>query len=161
MALRITDVKDLPKLNKELVRIDQAFNQLNKLSLTTKHLAKQLVLTKGQSNFTGINNVLFTWTGGTLTLSWNAGFLIDDKGKTWPVQAGSKVTVANTYYWTAWNPVQQAMTISTALKPIVAVKGNLVICKLFTGTAGQSGTVGGGGSETSGDGVNTKEYKLF
>jgi hypothetical protein len=175
MALRITDItKDLPRLNTELSRFDQHQQQIEELRAQVGNLQRLLLnthntdatssFTETPKNLLNHNSVLFVWNGGTLTISWVAGFIFSN-GHYLPIPAGSLHALASTYYWMAWNPKQQQMSAVTAVGQILAmpnVHNMLIVGQIFTGTAGQTGTAGGGGSEPGGGtGIAGKQYKLF
>jgi hypothetical protein len=178
MARRLTSPSDTAIINSELKRLDllqaQIQEHAQQLAQLTKH-NEQIRDTRGVPS---VNNITFTWTGGTLTLSWTAGYVQDSSLKNYPVPAGSQVVSASTTYWLAWNPIQQQMAFNTSLATLVSGVGtahqysktgaqnvsagnNLVIAAVFTGTAGQSGTAGGGGSDPGGTGVSGTVYKKF
>lgn len=124
------------------------------------------------------NNMVFTWTGATTTLSWPQGYL---KSKNWNAQtitlpaikssapgqqhvytipAGSMSLLASTYYWLGWDASHQTML---ATKDASTLHGNYnvhIICQIFTGSGAQTGTAGGGGSQTGVDLSGTR-YKNF
>lgn len=157
---RITDVKDLGQINRALEGIDKLqkqFGQLNDQLSSVNHQVKQLD-TKHAAATT--NNLTFTWTGSTHTLSWLAGSVKDRNNVNVPVLGGSLVVLASTFYWLAWNKIHQRMVAQIAADGLLQNQNNIVICQLFTGTAGQTGTAGGGASSGASD-LSGARYKLF
>lgn len=177
MPLRITNEADKAQLNAALQRIDS----LRKIVIdmqqqmgAMKHLLESIDVTHAPAT---TNNLVFTWTGGTTTLSWANGFLQDKNATankivgqhlaTAPgivhnhqVIAGSMHLTASTFYWLAWNPTHQEMVASTDAGKLFQNPGNLIICQIFTGTGGQTGVAGGGGS-TGGTELSGAKYKNF
>lgn len=178
MARKITGVGDTAIINSELKRLDQFQKTINEHTQQLQELIKHNAQIRDARAIPSTNNLVFTWTGGSLTLSWSSGYVQDSSLRNYPVIAGSIVVAASTNYWLAWNSRQLSMAFSTSLQTLVTGVGNaasltptggsnvasgnnLVICEVFTGTAGQSGTAGGGGSDPGGVGQSGKEYKLF
>lgn len=178
MARRLTSPSDTAIINSELKRLDLLQSQIQEHAQQLAQLQKHTDQIRDARGVPSINNITFTWTGGTLTLSWNAGYVQDSSLRNWPVVAGSQVVNASTTYWAAWNPIQQHMALNTSLATLVSGVGtahqfsktgganvsagnNLVIAAVFTGTGGQSGTAGGGGSDPGGTGVSGTVYKKF
>jgi hypothetical protein len=163
LALKITEIgKDLPQLNRELTRIDTHESQIASLKSQFGIVTKHLDEIKNRREVVSTNNLTFTWTGGTLKLSWAAGFLRDNALKYYTALAGTSLALtASTYYWIGWNPKQAQMSFQTSLDKLTNLGNILVVCRVFTGTAGQSGVAGGGGSEPGGDGVSGATYKNF
>lgn len=172
MARRITNIStDAAIVNKELQRLDLHQQQLSELTNRLSILEKHTQQIRDARQILSINNLVFTWTGGTLTLSWPAGFVQDSSLRNWPVQAGSLVLIASTVYWLAWNPPQQKMVAATNLNTLTAgghqgdinspSGNNLIVCSLKLGSAGQTGVAGGGGSDTGGNGPSGKQYTNF
>lgn len=169
MALRITNIEtDLPKLNTELARMDLHQQQITELQNQVGQLTKQLLTnsTTSPANHLSQNNLTFVWTGSVTTLSWAAGY-IHSNGVYIHVASGSIKLTPSTYYWMAWNPTHQTMSAQTDYSKlfnlIAAPDTNTIsiVCQIFTGAGGQSGSVGGGGTEPGGIGNNGKQYKLF
>lgn len=153
---------DLNLLNRQLEKIDTLQRQVNDLHSKVKAIngtVSNVVDTHVPIRF---NTLTFTWTGGTSTLSWPAGSVVDKTGNNLPVTAGAITGLSpSTYYWLAWNPVHQKMIAQVGLNGILQIHNNVVLCQLFTGTAGQTGVAGGGGSSSSGSDLTGGRYKLF
>jgi hypothetical protein len=166
MAFKITDIsKDLPRLNTEIQRLDLHQQQITALQTQVGQLQKTLLVdtVQGPTNHLSQNNIVFTWTGSTLTLSWAPAF-IHSVGNYLHIATGHMVLAASTYYWMAWNSKHQTMSAQTSYQALLQANGanNLsILCQIFTGTAGQSGPAGGGGTEPGGVGNNGKQYKDF
>jgi hypothetical protein len=175
MARRITGPGDIVIINSELKRLDLLQATINDHAQQIANLTKHTLQIRDARAIPSTNNLTFTWTGSTLTLSWLAGYIQDNSLKNYPVAAGSLVVAASTLYWLAWNPIQQTMAFNTNLQTLVsglqlpqalatvgasdvAAGNNLVICAVTTGTSGQSGTAGGGGSDPGGVGVSGTVY---
>ncbi len=154
MSLVISDIKtDLPKLNKELQRLDSLQQQLD---LANKKLANQdqrLKLVQGhQSDFTPTNNLVFTWANPNLT--WPAGWIRDNTGRNFPVPAGTISGLTNTgVYWLGWNDGHQVMASSHSLSDI-AVPLIITVCRVTL----NAGVVGCGGHDPGGVGPNGHIY---
>ena len=178
MARRITGPGDIAIINSELKRLDLLQSQLADATSRIGELEKHTQQIRDTRGIPAVNNLVFTWTGGTLTLSWATGYVQDNSLNNYPVIAGSLVLVASTTYWLAWNPLHHKMAFNTSLISLLAGPGlaqadatvggsnvsygnNLVICSVYTGTSGQSGTAGGGGSDPGGTGPNGRSYKDF
>lgn len=158
---RITKLT-LAEVNRALGHVDELKKQIgllnDKLGAVT-HQVKQLDVAHAPVT---TNNVKFTWTGSTLTVSWTDGSIADRQGINVPVVAGSITGLtANQYYWMAWNKVHRVMTAQLSADVLLENPGNLVICKIFTGTAGQTGVAGGGGSSSNKSDLSGFQYKLF
>lgn len=165
MSTRITDIqKNLPALNKQLAELEDLRVEVKKLRRLVSQHAKSLGSIEKTREFTGVNNITFTWTGATLTLSWSAGSVQDRNENYVPIPSGSRVLVATTHYWAAWNPVHQVMVFATNLSTINKNPNNLVLCRIHTGAGGASGTAGGGGADSATFGgwdTNRKPYDYF
>jgi hypothetical protein len=162
MAFRITDYeKDLPRLNIELQRLDQLeqrINKLNDLAISNQQVVIQENLANGVQDQ---NNLTFTWTGATLTMSWAPGYVKDHQGHYNHVAAGSQVLAASTYYWVAWNTIHQTMSFNVNLDLLHGKPSLLVLCQVFTGTGAQTGAAGGGGTAVNGRDLSGLKYKNF
>ena len=160
---KITDInKDLPILNDKLAQIDQLQVQINQQKQLSAQINQQLAKLNGTQDGVAVNSLDLTWTGSTLTISWPAGFVRNTSHDYEPFPAGSQAGLsASTNYWIGWNPFQQAMSIQASINTLQNIRNISVICEFYTGTAGQSGPAGGGGTEVSGTGLNGRPYKLF
>lgn len=168
---------EINQLNREFDAFDQVKKQLSDMQRRLNNVAQTTAISDPIHAPATTNNLTFTWTGGSGTLSWNAGWL---KDKNWRAQttgspsvsaapgiqhihtipAGSAVLNVSSYYWLAWDPVHQQMRIT---QDASSLHGNFDVhnvCQVFTGTAGQSGTAGGGGSSGNSD-LSGARYKLF
>lgn len=169
---------DINQINRRFDDLDTLINQVRLIQTTLKESQFQTSALDYFHHPPTTNNLLFTWTGGTLTLSW-VGAKIQSKNanaqvvsKTaffssapgavhnWSVPAGSLVLVASTYYWLGWDTQHQQMIANVDAGVLLQNKNVLTICQLFTGTAGQTGTAGGGGSQSGVD-LSGARYKLF
>jgi len=172
---RITQLS-LPEVNRALGHIDELKKQIGSLQSQLEATKHQVSLLDLQHAPATTNNLVFTWTGSTHTLSWAAGSIADKNAggigmndisklggaHNVPVSAGSLPgLLASTYYWLAWNKVHQQMIANQSADVLFQNKNNLVICKLYTGTAGQTGIAGGGGSASSKSDLSGFQYKLF
>jgi hypothetical protein len=168
---------DLNQVNLQIDKIDNLVKRTGALENAVGNLGFQAVALDYLHAPPTTNNIVFTWTGGTLTLSWTKGFLQDKNASvqtlvptklstspsvvhTHGVAAGSKVVSASTWYWTGWDPVHQQMVINSNAAVLHQNFNVLIICQLFTGTAGQTGTAGGGGSRGGVD-LSGMSYKNF
>ena len=170
MALRITDIAtDLPKLNNELQRVDLHQKQIAELRSQLGQLQKKLLTRdaeKQPTNFLAHNNLLFTWNGSAHSISW-PNSMITSNGHFLQVPAGSTTqVVASTYYWAGWNVTHQTMSFSEDIHNLTPIPTIIIVGQIFTGTAGQSGAIGGGGTDPGGgaggpEGINGRSYKLL
>lgn len=168
----------LDQINRQLDTLDSVQKQLAAVQKQLANVGQQIVVTDPIHAVQTTNNLSFTWTGGTLTLSWLAGYI---KDKNWSAQAisnppfvssapgrvhffavpaGSLVLSASTYYWLGWDPDHQTMRATQDASTLHGDKDIQIICQLFTGTAGQTGPAGGGGS-TGGVDLSGARYKNF
>jgi len=168
-----------------------SLNQINLQFDTLDSLRKQLADVQQRLGFVGntasiadplhapqtTNNLAFTWTGSTSTLSWPQGWIKDKNWGTqvlglapvssapgpvhiWTVTAGSAVLTPSMYYWLAWDPDRQTMRITQDADSLHGDDDVQIICQIYTGTSGQSGSAGGGGS-TGGSDLSGARYKNF
>lgn len=161
--MRITSFEDVATANKHVVdkiaKLEKAIKDSNSRFDQLQH--KYLNTLDSQRNAHTTNNLVFTWTGGSTTLSWPAGNLQDPLGKTEVVKAGSQVLTASTYYWLIWNRAHKRLIAVPGLtNDIFGNHANHILCQIFTGTSGQTGVAGGGGSTSIRDLSGTR-YKNF
>lgn len=163
MAIKITDIeKDLPMLNKELAKFDSIQQELERVQNQSLKLNTNFAQLTNRRSVISTNNLVLTWSGTTLKLSWPAAYVRDLSQNYFPIPAGtSQPLLASTYYWVGWNPDQHTMSFQTLLDSLTNIPNILVLCQIFTGTAAQTGTAGGGGSVPSLDDLNGAKYKLF
>jgi hypothetical protein len=177
---------ELNELNKELHKLEGLHNRLSKVEEGLSIAAfqsHQLDYVHGRPTF---NNLVFTWTGGTTTLSWASGWIKDKNavseiGNAFsqspsygiksalipaithniPVPAGSITGLtASSYYWLGWDSSTSKMYALKDITKLYTLNNVQVVCQVFTGTAGQTGTAGGGGSQSGSD-LSGARYKLF
>lgn len=151
---------DLNLLNIQLDRLETIHNQVATLQTQLSTAATKINSVSSTHVPSTSNNLQFTWTGSGSKISWPAGSVKDALGINIPVLAGSTNVSASTYYWLAWNKVHNQMVIDTNADNLLQNKNNTVICQLYTGTTGQSGVAGGGGSQSGVD-LSGSRYKLF
>src|SRR6266403_5267582 len=97
---RVTSTTDLREINRQLEDLQTVKKQLGLLTQQLGSVGVQLKQIDIIHAPSTTNNMLFTWTGSTLTLSWPAGSVRDKNGINVPVLAGSIGNlIANTYYW--------------------------------------------------------------
>lgn len=177
---------DLNQLNTQLDKIEALNRRVSELESSMQSVSfqtSQLDYIHARPTF---NNLVFTWTGASGTLSWAAGWIKDknaatDTGDSFsrspsygfsigkpfgathnvPVPAGSiPGLAASTYYWVGWDVTNAAMTALTDITKLYSHHDMQVVCQVFTGTAGQTGTAGGGGAQGGTD-LSGARYKLF
>lgn len=154
--------QDLRRLNDALSLFDQAQRDLTYFRQKQTSQTQSITTTFTNQDRISNTNLTFTWTGGTTTLSWAAGFIKDKNGKVYAVPAGSRSLTASTIYWVAWNPFHKVMAFSsTGSDSLAKNKNNFLVCSLKTGTGIQTGTAGGGGSESGGSATTGNRYVLF
>ncbi len=163
--MRISQLS-LAQVNRALTKLDDFHKRISQLEETYAQARvdlNQLQLTQ----FNG-NNLIFNWAGGSSTISWNAGAVknfhprVLDRMKQpiAAIPAGSLSASPSKFYWMVWNKLQNHMAASNTVDGFIQNSDNIIICQVFTGTAGQTGTIGGGGSSGSYD-LNGARYKLF
>lgn len=177
---------NLNQLNQQLERIDELHKRLSLAETQLKTIAFQTAQIDFIHARPTFNNVTFTWTGATGTISWTKGWIRDknavvDTGiafseapsfqfkTSYPkglshniaISAGSIGSLTpNAYYWFGWNLTNNTMYALQDITKLYSHHDMQVICQLYTGTAGQSGTAGGGGSQGGSD-LSGARYKLF
>jgi hypothetical protein len=159
---RITQL-NLSEVNRALEHIDQLTKKIGTLQSqldSVNHQVKNLAVVHAPLT---TNNITFTWTGSTLSLSWTAGSIANKNGINTPIPAGSITGLtASTNYWLAWNPTHQKMVANISADVLFQISSNLVICQVFTGSAGTTGVAGGGGSSAGGKSdLSGQRYKLL
>jgi hypothetical protein len=168
----------LDQVNRQIDLLDTLRAQIGQLQTRLNNVGNQAIIADPIHAPQTTNNLTFTWTGGTTTLSWAKGWI---KDKNWSAQtigvpafkssapgqqhifaipAGSLVLSASTTYWLGWDPSHQIMRATADASSLHGVKDIHIICQIFTGTAGQTGTAGGGGS-TGGSDLSGSRYKNF
>ena len=168
----------LDQINRQIDTIDSLKQQVADLQNFTNNIGHQVAVSDPTHAPQTTNNLAFTWTGGTATLSWPQGYL---KTKNWNAQttspvpakssapgqpqffaipAGSQVLSPSTYYWIGWDPSHQTMLATTDASQLHSNYNVHIICQLFTGTVGQTGMAGGGGSQGGVD-LSGSRYKNF
>lgn len=155
------DQSGLELINRQLETFDLQKKQIATLNSQTASLLQRIASLENQKQTTGANNLVFTWTGPSSTISWAPGFVEDRQGNVYPVVAGSLTANASTHYWYAWNPKQAAMSQQQLLTELTGLSNLLVVCGLVTGTSGQTAAAGGGGTDAGGVGVIGKDYALL
>jgi hypothetical protein len=148
-------------LNQALRRAETAEQQTKKLTTEVETLRQRVTELEDTREVSSSNNIVFTWAGGTATLSWADGYVQDKAEKVYPVTAGSRVLTASTVYWVAWNFAHKVMAFSEDVTPLQTNKYNLVLCSLKTGSAVQNGDAGGGGTEAGGSGITGGRFSNF
>lgn len=156
----------LPQINRELARLEEFHKRIS--ALEAKFEEARIDVNQLQDTHLNGNNLTFTWTGGTTTISWNAGAVKNFHPRTFDrvkspiaaIPAGSLTASASTFYWMIWNKLQGQMIASNTVDGFIQNTDNILLCQIFTGTGAQSGTAGGGGSSGSYD-LNGARYKLF
>lgn len=161
--MRITSFEDAATANKhvtnkisELEKRIQAsednFNQLQHKYLSTLDNARNSHTT---------NNLVVTWTGGPNTLAWPAANIQDALDKTEQVPAGSLTLLPSTYYWILWNRAHRRLVAARGVtQSLFTNNANHLLFQIFTGTSGQTGVAGGGGSTSTRD-LSGARYKNF
>lgn len=168
----------LDQVNRQLDTVDTLRNLVSQLQSDVSFLKHHVNVADPIHAPSTTNNLTFTWTGGTQTLSWLQGFI---KDKNWSAQsipapnikssapgqqhsftvpAGSLSLAPSTYYWLAWDVTHQIMRATPNVDTLHNNFDVHVICQIYTGTAGQTGSAGGGGS-TGGVDLSGARYKNF
>lgn len=168
----------LDQINRQLDLVDNLQKQVSTLQKQVTSVGQIAVVADPTHAPATSNNLTFTWTGGTGSLSWLQGFI---KTKNWSTQtlarpaakssapgqqqifaipAGSLTLLPSSYYWLGWD-VPHSQMLATKDASVLHANFNVqIICQVFTGTAGQTGTAGGGGS-TGGTDLSGSRYKNF
>jgi|SRR5581483_1808346 len=175
---RVAQVQNTSELNKLLSRIDKLEKRMVSVQDTVDVHASQLARIDVAHAQPTTNNLVFTWTGGSTSLSWATGWIKDKNASSSKtispptfssapgtshsstVIAGSLTLSPSTHYWLGWDKVHQKMVANTDASVLFQNYNVQIVCRLFTGTAGQTGTAGGGGSAASSD-LSGQTYKLF
>jgi len=166
-TIRLTE-RDLPKLNRILTEYS---NDATKFRSVQAQIGALVTM----NNFDDINharvledNMVFMWNGGSLTITWAQGYIKLKDGSIISIPAGtSQALVADTYYWVCWNQYHQVMSFVTSLDTIFSVTSaamnTFVLCQLKTGSNIQTGTAGGGGTNSGagGAGLTGGRFSLF
>lgn len=154
-----------------LVQINHQIDIVDTLVSQVANLQKQLTAVGGLATASDpvhapqtSNNLVFTWTGSSSTLSWASGWVKDKNWSSqnttvpaaissapgqihsWNVFAGSISLAPSTYFWLGWDPDGQVMRATTDVSSLHGDEDIKIICKLYTGSSSQSGTAGGGGA---------------
>lgn len=174
--MRIAQV-NLDQVNRQIDRLDIAQNEIAELRRRLDNIGNQVIIADPFHAPSTTNNLVFTWTGGAATLTWPQGYI---KDKNWNAQivgtpafssapgiphifgvpAGTLTLSPSTYYWLAWDPDHQQMRATGDASTLHGDKDVHIICQIYTGTAGQTGVAGGGGS-TGGVDLSGTRYKNF
>jgi len=168
----------LDQVNRQIDTIDALQKQIADLQQQMAHVGQTSNIADPIHAPLTTNNLSFTWTGGSQSLSWLQGFV---KDKNWQAQtiasptvissakgqfhffaisSGSLSVAPSTYYWMGWDPVHQIMLATPDAATLHGNRGVHIICQLYTGTVGQTGVAGGGGS-TGGVDLSGSRYKNF
>jgi hypothetical protein len=161
--MRITSFEDAAVANKEVLnKITALENRLQAVRNDFDRLHTKYVNTLDNArNSHTTNNLIFTWTGGPNTLTWPAGNIQDTLKKTEVITTGSLTLSASTYYWLLWNRTHKKVVAVRGLtEDLFTNNANHILCQIFTGTSGQSGVAGGGGSTSQRD-LSGARYKNF
>jgi hypothetical protein len=174
---RITAL-DLNQINRQIDTLDIVKAQVNDLQNAVDFNSQQGSITDPIHAPTTTHNTIFTWTGGTAVLSWNASFIKDKNWKAqtlaspaikssakgqqhmYAIPAGNLTLAPSTYYWLGWDASHQTMLATPDASVLHGNYNVHVLCQLYTGTSGQGGTAGGGGS-TGGVDLSGSRYKNF
>ena len=171
---------DLTQINLQIDKIDNLNKRIGLLENQVGNIGYQTAALDYVHAPSTTNNLVFTWTGSTGKLSWTQGFIQDKNASqttqttygpkissapsiphTSNVAAGSLSASASTYYWLGWDTSQQQMALSINASVLHQNFNVLIICQVYTGTAGQTGVAGGGGSRGGGSDLSGLSYKNF
>jgi hypothetical protein len=168
----------LDQVNRQIDVIDTLQKQVQVLQQQTSFTQQQSTIADPIHAPATSNNVAFTWTGSTGVLSWANSYIKDknwneqttaspaikssSKGQqhVYTVLAGSLTLSPSTYYWLGWDAAHQTMIANADVSQMHSNYNVHIICQIYTGTAGQTGSAGGGGS-TSGVDLSGLRYKNF
>lgn len=168
----------LDQINRQIDLLDNLHSQVKDLKQQLDFATQHVAISDPAHAPDTSNNLTFTWTGGSQQLSWPQGFLKDKnwvaqttinpavkssaKGQVhiFPVPAGTLPLNPSTFYWLGWDPQHQKMLASTDASTLHGNYNVHIICQIFTGTAGQTGVAGGGGSNSGVD-LSGARYKNF
>jgi len=157
---RITafDESGLNLINRKLETFDLQQKQIMLVKNSLANLNASITDLQNRKQTVGADNLSLTWTGATQLVSWPAAFVYSKEQETFAIPAGSVAALSSTAYWFAWSPSQATMSFNTNLQTLNAINNLIVICQITTGTSGQSGLAGGGGTDPGGVGPIGKEY---
>jgi hypothetical protein len=168
----------LDQINRQIDILDTVHNQVSQLQSDLAFTQQQAATSDPIHAPSTTNNLSFSWSGSGGAISWAQGFIKDKNWSaqtttkpaikssapgvqhTFTVPAGSLTLSPNTYYWLGWDPTHQQMLASTDASTLHGNYNVHVICQIYTGTSGQSGTAGGGGSNGGVD-LSGLTYKNF
>jgi hypothetical protein len=169
---------DLVQINKQIDILDSVSAQVSSLQKQLNNVSFQTAVSDPIHAPSTTNNLVYTWTGSSTTLSWNQGFI---KDKNWKAQTTSQIPPKSaapgsqhmygipsgnltlnhsTYYWIGWDTFQQKMVATTDASELHGNYNVHILCQLYTGTTGQTGFAGGGGSNGGVD-LSGLTYKNF
>ena len=152
----IPDIRKLNKLLQEFEGLKQTVKDLQ--NQTAAHNATLDTLTQYEP--VTVNNVVFTWTTGTM--SWTAGYAKLKDGTVYTIDSGSRALTASTYYWCIWDHANRKMGFNSSLGTVFSTKNTIVLCQVFAGTGAQTGTAGGSGTVGNGSGdISGDTFKNF
>jgi hypothetical protein len=168
----------LDQVNRKIDILDGLEAQVADIQTKADFAAQQVVIGDPIHAPSTTNNLSMTWTGGSGVLSWPLAFI---KDKNWNAQTtirpaikssapgqqhiyqitpGSITVQPSTYYWVGWDHAHQTMVVTQDASVIHGNYNVHLLCQIYTGTVGQSGIAGGGGS-TGGVDISGSRYKNF
>jgi hypothetical protein len=174
---RISEL-NLNQINRQFDILDTVQSQIKDTQSAIENVKQSIDIADPIHAPITTNNINATWTGGTGVLSWPQAFI---KDKNWNAQtlaspaakssvkgqqhihtipAGSLVLQPSTYYWLGWDVSRQRMLALTDASQLHGNYNIHVLCQIYTGTVGQTGLAGGGGSNGGVD-FSGARYKNF
>lgn len=168
MTTRISAL-DLNQINRQLDNITTLEAQVGSMQKQLANVGFQTAVSDPIHAPTTTNNLVFTWTGGSTTLSWPAGWI---KDKNWNAQtvtpvpavssapgsrhiyavpSGSLSLSASTSYWLGWNSAHQQMVASNNASQLQGNHNVNIIAQITTGPTSQTAVIGGGGMNGGSD----------
>jgi hypothetical protein len=169
---------DLVQVNNQIDKIDNLQSQVGALKANSDFVTQQVTIADPIHAVPTTNNLTFTWTGSSSALTWSPGFI---KDKNWQAQTlprpvakssapgqqhvygttgGTLNLNPSTYYWVGWDYVHRQMVANVDASVLHGNFNVHVLCQIYTGTSGQTGVAGGGGS-TGGVDLSGSRYKNF
>jgi len=169
---------DLSQINRQIDNLDVVRAQVGAIQSQLNYTNQTAAVVDPIHAPSTTNNLSFTWTGSTGVLNWPVGFVKDKNWQaqsiprpaakssapgqqhTYGVPSGSLSLNASTYYWLGWDWQHQQMIATTDASQLHGNFNVHIICQLYTGTSGDTGTAGGGGSNGGVD-LSGLTYKNF
>jgi hypothetical protein len=169
---------DLNQINRQFETMDTIQAEVNDVQTKLSNVGQSISIADPIHAPSTTNNFAFTWTGTTQVLSWNQAFIKDKNWNTQTLASPTKLSSAkgqqhiytapagslnlnpSTYYWLGWDTVHHQLVATTNADQLHGNFNVHIISQIYTGTTGQTGMAGGGGSNGGVD-LSGLTYKNF